>query len=162
MKKLLIMRHGEAEMFAASDAERKLTDSGFEQSQRAGQCMIEYGFNPDIVLLSPYLRTQQTSQAVLSNFGDISSQQHDFLTPDNSPALVAEQLFQQESANLLVVSHQPLVSLLIALLLNGDNSESMPPSMSPASIALLSADDLLPGCCQLEWICHAPNYKVSH
>ena len=66
--KVFIMRHGESEVMAQSDKERRLTDYGKHQSTLQGEWLQQYlkmtGIVLDKVLVSPYTRAQQTFTAV--------------------------------------------------------------------------------------------------
>ena len=155
---LVIMRHGEAQTYAASDAQRELTERGQSQAIAAGKCLSESGFMPDQVWVSPYVRAQQTCSGVLESFSGLKPQINDALIPESYANLVIESLSRQNVENLLIVSHQPLVSTLVALLV--DAKLHQPPPMSPATMALLSADDFLSGCCTLEWLRHAPDFET--
>lgn len=67
--KVLIMRHGEAEHFADSDAQRALTTRGRLESDTVAKACAEHGITHfDKVLVSPYLRAQQTWQEISGYF----------------------------------------------------------------------------------------------
>ncbi len=156
---IVIMRHGEAETYADSDAQRNLTDYGREQAKAAGLCLKNLSQNFEQVWVSPYNRAQQTADGVLSQLGSISRETVDSLTPESSPTDLIDALSTYRGGDLLIVSHQPLVSALVGLLENADHRSG--PPMSPASMALLSADTILAGCCQLQWLRHAPTYEAT-
>lgn len=171
--KLLIMRHGEAQSYAASDAQRPLTAKGEQQAITAGQTLQSLGFKPDLVWHSPYIRASQTAAAVMAQLASsnkpIASQVSEFLQPDVNPSYVAEKIAAMVQGSqgqglegqassmvetLLIVSHQPLVSALVGMLVEADTH--LGPAMSPASMVMLEADELLTGCCALRWQRHAP------
>lgn len=161
---IVIMRHGEAEMVADSDAARNLTTTGQSQAQAAGQFLRQLGFTPAMCWISPYQRTRQTAAAVLSAFDGLQQQTvpqqiHHRLTPDNRAEDVIQLLANNAVDDLLVVSHQPLVSSLVSLLVDGNLGGSYP--MAPASMALLQTDSLFAGCCELSWLRHAPVFEVG-
>ncbi len=64
-----IMRHGEAGFNASSDAARCLTDNGIKNTISQGKWLGEHLANQQIqldkILVSPYLRAQQTLENVL-------------------------------------------------------------------------------------------------
>ncbi len=67
--KIFIMRHGEAEHYAQSDAERALTERGRSASAAVAKACVEQGYQLfDKVIVSPYLRAQQTWQEVATLF----------------------------------------------------------------------------------------------
>ncbi|PMH41826.1 phosphohistidine phosphatase SixA [Vibrio sp. 10N.286.49.B3] len=117
--KIFIMRHGEATMYAASDEERALTDRGRTDSIAAANLCAQKGFNQfDKVLVSPYLRAQQTWQEITSHFSATSVETSSDITPYGQ----SEQVFDYVSAlvdvekleTVLLVSHLPLVGYLTA------------------------------------------------
>ncbi|MDR2224434.1 MAG: phosphohistidine phosphatase SixA, partial [Providencia sp.] len=59
-----IMRHGDAALHAASDAERPLTQKGIDESILMAEWLKNRGIVSDTVLVSPYLRALQTEQTV--------------------------------------------------------------------------------------------------
>ncbi|ARN76116.1 phosphohistidine phosphatase SixA [Oceanicoccus sagamiensis] len=156
---IVILRHGEAEIYADSDAQRNLTDYGREQAQAAGVCLKALALDFKQVWVSPYIRAQQTADGVLSALGDIPRETVDALIPESSPINLVDTLSTYSGGDLLIVSHQPLVSALVGLLENADHRSG--PPMSPASMAMLTADTLLAGCCQLQWLRHAPNFEAT-
>jgi phosphohistidine phosphatase len=162
--KIVIMRHGEAEPSAATDAERNLTAVGRRQAERAGQRLQALGFRPDKILVSPYHRAQQTCEAVLTAF-PLATQgvvQHTvaMLEPESDPAEIIATINQAADNNLLLISHQPLVSKLVGLLAEG-NMRSGPP-IAPASMVMLSGDSAARACMDLQWVRHAPDFEDSH
>lgn len=136
--KLIICRHGEAGP-AARDTERTLTERGYQETARVGQYFAAE-LSGACAYASPYIRTQQTLKQIASQTGLQACLTLDLLTPDSNPATVVEWLARQpESAfPMLLVTHQPLVSLLISLLAEGHYQGYYP--MAPASVVQLEAD----------------------
>jgi phosphohistidine phosphatase SixA len=158
---ILIVRHGSAEVNAASDAERNLTDQGIDQARLAGECLKQQSLIFDQVWVSPYQRTQQTATQLLlaAELESTARLSVDLITPDNNPYVVAEYIQQANIDRLMIVSHQPLVSALIGVLVSSDVYAG--PPMSTASMALLEMDVSAPGCASLQWLRHAPHYERS-
>ncbi len=156
--RVLIMRHGEAESLTpgGSDAERSLSDHGHRQAEQAGRVLYGEELVPDVTLASPYRRAQQTAAAVASAMGLDQWQTESGLVPEADAQATVEALAGCDASTLLLVSHQPLVTYLLAAL-TCDDVLSMP-RLAPASLALLHADDLLPGCCDLVWHRHSPDF----
>lgn len=161
---LVIMRHGEAETFADSDKNRQLTAYGREQATKAGSCLADLNFSFQALWISPYIRAQQTAEQVLlallskSPQVDLIQKTLPILTPDNNPVTVISALEASDVDSLLIVSHQPLVSHLIALLA-GVESYRVP--MATASMALLQTETIAAGCFDLKCLRHSPNYSVE-
>jgi len=120
--KVFIMRHGEAAMHAPSDAERPLTENGKLISHQSAEWLKSAIIKIEKtaierVLVSPYLRAQQTLHVVQQV---IETQQINVLaelTPAGNETLVADYLHilqQQEVSSVLIVSHLPLVGYLVS------------------------------------------------
>ncbi len=169
---IVIMRHGEAEATASSDAQRSLTDYGFEQASKAGQCLKALAFFPDQLWVSPYVRARQTIDGVIRSLYSVDDtadhkadqntqpELHDTLVPESNPSVVLDSIHTAQCDNLLIVSHQPLVSVLIGLLAGADSRSRV--AMAPASMAMLRADVPLAGCCDLQWLRHAPHFDINY
>lgn len=140
--RLWILRHGQAAARAASDSERPLTTAG-EAEVRAMSALL--GGQPlDAILASPYLRAQQTAALMRSalNFTqDVGTAP--WLTPDDEPGDVLRFLSERTEKNLLLVSHQPLVSQLISLLVEGNRTAHYP--MPTAALACIDLDFVAAG-----------------
>ena len=153
---IVILRHGQAEGYATADAQRKLTAKGEADALRAGQCLAELGFSFDALWVSPYLRTQQTAQQVLKNFSDLQPSTQALLTPESNPKQVFEFIHRSGLQRVLLISHQPLVSDLVAYM---TEPKGYGPAMAPASMACVENKHGLPGCGVLRWLRHAPEFS---
>ena len=114
--KVVVMRHGDAVLGADDDAARALTSLGREQSRAMALWLQQQMPHLDRVLVSPYLRAQQTWQTVRDLFGEVRVDVLDELVPHGHSAPVADYLraLEGEVENLLVISHLPLVGYLVA------------------------------------------------
>lgn len=137
---LWVLRHGEAEGHARTDAERNLTAHGREEVLRSAARLI--GRPLHAIIASPYVRAQQTAHLVRDALGFAPPiRTVPWLTPDSNPLHVLDQL--DTADNILLVSHQPLVGSLISLLQHGHLRQPQP--MSTASLAELEGDFPLAG-----------------
>ena len=150
---IVIMRHGQAESQAATDFDRALTIQGIEQASAAGGCLSGLGLSFDQAWVSPYLRTQQTADQVLAQLSVSKRLSVDLLVPETHPMDLINALAEQPGENLLLVSHQPLVSSLVSSL------AGIHVPMSPASMALLETPVAAAGCAELQWLRHAPGFE---
>ena len=69
-KTITILRHGEAEPLSDSDANRELTDNGFQGSRSAANTLagfLSVDHHLDAIFHSPFKRTQQTAWVLLQN-----------------------------------------------------------------------------------------------
>lgn len=119
-----IMRHGEAGFNAPSDSERCLTDNGIKNTTSQGKWLGEYlttkQIHLDKIIVSPYLRAQQTLENVIIGMQAVNFSPNfthlietwDEITPDGNPYTVEDYLhfLREEGAkNILLISHLPLV-----------------------------------------------------
>lgn len=138
--KVWILRHGEAERHAPTDAERNLTEHGRAEVLRSAAHLI--GQPLGAIIASPYVRAQQTAQLVrhvLEFQADIVTVP--WLTPDGDVQQVLKKLDSDD--DVLLVSHQPLVGSLISFLQHGHQRQPQP--MYTASLAQLEGDFPLAG-----------------
>ncbi|AIW13500.1 phosphohistidine phosphatase SixA [Vibrio tubiashii] len=117
--KIFIMRHGEAEHFAQSDAERELTQNGRSASVAVARACAERGFSQfDKVLVSPYVRAQQTWQEISNCFESEQVERCEDITPYGESEQVADYVSAlidvHQYQSILLVSHLPLVGYLTA------------------------------------------------
>lgn len=161
--KILIMRHGQAGSYEGVDEARELIARGREDAKNAGQCLAQLitdGKMPafDKVWVSPYVRTQQTADEVLASFPQLQRENKDILISHDQPQRVLDALSEENFNHILLISHNPLVNLLVAHLTDGKAHRHI--SMQPASMALIDTDELLAGCGQLQWLRHAPLFEA--
>ena len=138
--KIWILRHGEAQPHARRDAERELTVKGREQVLHSAARLLDQPL--DSILVSPYVRAQQTAELVrvaLGFTGELMTVP--WLTPESEPKFAASKL--PDSGNVLLVSHQPFVGELISLLQHGHVRQPQP--MHTASLAELEGEWPLAG-----------------
>ncbi|MFC4698846.1 SixA phosphatase family protein [Glaciecola siphonariae] len=140
---LIIMRHGEATPYQANDKSRALTRFGLTQSANAGKRLSDYftgrglAASIDQVWVSPYLRTQQTYDAVSEHMHFNQKHDTDLITPmgrandvhDFIDGILHQQNGGTETADsktpehLMLISHMPLVSLLADKVCTGFNGK---------------------------------------
>lgn len=145
--RLFLMRHGQAHPHAARDELRELTPRGIAESEQIAAEHLHSSFAA--LWASPYVRAQQTMASVKKGAGLTGAVTTlNFLTPDDSPRLVIEQLqaLTREEGNYLLVTHQPLVGRLISLLVDG---QDVPIAVDTSSIAVLDMPVVASGCATL-------------
>lgn len=126
--KIWIMRHGEAGFNATTDNQRSLTEKGramaYTQGEKLGKRLLNQAIQLDKIIVSPYLRTQQTFQQLAAGLQAVGITQNsanlletwEGITPDGSVDIVADYLtfLREEGAkNVLIISHLPLVFDLV-------------------------------------------------
>ena len=135
--KIFIMRHGEAEVIASSDESRHLNDYGRKQSISQGQWLKTHlnstALSIQKVIVSPYIRAQETFELVNSALGNTLNDIEIWsgITPYGNATLVADYLSvlqEQGVESVLLVSHLPLVGSIVSDLYGKRNPISFYPS----------------------------------
>lgn len=130
-----IMRHGDAALEAPSDAQRPLTQTGRSESQDMAVWLAQQTVGVERVLVSPYLRAQQTLEIVnhiLPPKGPVDILPE--LTPGGDVRQAGDYLRMlaiEGVGSVLVISHLPLVGYLVAELCPGEQ----PPMFCTSAIA---------------------------
>lgn len=138
---IYIMRHGQAEMMAFSDAERNLTDIGREESELMAKHLIKEGVTLDAALVSPYVRAQQTWESVSPFFEGVTNiQVLPCLTPSGSARKTVDELLALQAEgvkSVILVSHLPLVGYIVGELAPAAGV----PAFSPSAIGHITLSD---------------------
>lgn len=162
---LTVWRHGAAQD-GEIDRQRELTDSGcddigFACRQFHKACRDRAIALPTAILYSPWVRTSQTAEIIAAAYTRASCKAEPALQPGSRATAVDQALAEMafaESAHVLLVSHQPLVSHLVDQYL-GDGGKV--PGLSPGGLVTLSFDILAPSCGQLLFWALPPEYEVG-
>lgn len=130
--KIFIMRHGEASHTANSDAERHLTIRGRLESLAVVKDRFQPNVNIDKVLVSPYVRAQETWDEVSSYIHCDDVESCADITPFGQPERVYDYVTALIEAKgyqtVLIVSHLPLVGYMTS-----EFVPDMAPPMFPTS-----------------------------
>ena len=142
MPTFYLMRHGQAEMHATSDAERRLTAYGRSYTQQIADQLAhvlnKYKKTLPVIIHSPYVRANETAQIIcdairpgsdtVSQNSQLSSGKKEFslATPDNQPQVCFDALNEYENLSFLLVSHMPLLASLSSLLEHGNSFQPHP------------------------------------
>lgn len=130
------MRHGEASFIADSDQARALTEKGKKQAFTQGIKLQVAHWQFDHILVSPYLRAQQTFEQINAAFQGILVDKIETwqeITPYGNASAVSDYLrvlATQNKQSILLISHLPLVSDIVFKL-----AQSYSVSFHPATIA---------------------------
>ncbi len=142
--KLFVLRHGNAEFMAASDAQRELTARG-ESETRVIISGSDALNEVSVIVASPYVRAQQTAAIVADQLG-LEVVTSDLLVPEASIDAVVDYLQTMEGETPLLVSHQPFVGHFINWLADLDPGRHI---MGTSALAELNVDLLARGCADL-------------
>ncbi|HEY0962871.1 MAG TPA: phosphohistidine phosphatase SixA [Pseudomonadales bacterium] len=121
--KLYLLRHGEAETRAHNDPGRELTARGRSEVTDVAHRFAERNIQLQRCFVSPYVRAAQTAALFLSEAKqDVVAETTPVLMPEVRASNVMDFLEGVREQEVLLVSHNPLVSELHALLIDGDIS----------------------------------------
>ncbi len=146
---LFIMRHGEAQNFIeqgnCDDSQRVLTHQGKQEAQIMASWLHKTHLSPTQVFVSPYVRAQQTCEIVTSQM-ETKTKTLDFITPSGDAKQVQDfidgyccdnsEVESQQQQSILIVSHMPLVSYIVAQLTQSENA----PIFATAGIVHINYD----------------------
>jgi phosphohistidine phosphatase len=120
---LYLVRHADAlavgEQGVTADEERPLSERGQQQARLLAQTLKRLGVAVDQVLTSPLRRSVQTAEELArtlqsSRLGLVTC---DELAPRHSPKKLAKSLLKVDGENLLLVGHEPSLSVFTAWLI---------------------------------------------
>ena len=140
---VLIMRHGDAEASRGMDGQRHLTKLGAAQSRKVLKLASDIGAKVTAIASSPLLRARETAEIASQVFG-LEFLVTNSLEPEGTPDEVYAELESYHATNsVLLISHQPLVSKLLADILGAEPVISF----ATASLALIKVKNRLEAGC---------------
>lgn len=146
--KLYVLRHGEAEPRARSDAQRRLTAHGLAEVRAVATAAATRLAGLQTVVSSPYQRARQTAAEVMRTLGFAGELVIEpGLTPGSAIDSLGAIVENSGAGELLLVSHQPLVGELLRYLCDADALEPM----GTAHLAALELTAFARGGAQLLW-----------
>ncbi len=157
--RIWVLRHGEAERQTQYDPERALTTRGTDDAEKAGVVLSAFVTSSLQIFASPFKRAQQTAQAAVLALPQQRITTVEWLTPESDPSSAIRTLDSLADEDILLVSHQPLVSALIGVLTAGDYRAG--PPMGTASLAELEMQTVGAGCATLRSLRHAPDFQKA-
>jgi len=118
---LILWRHAEAKEAAGPvpDADRELTAEGRKHALQMAEWLLKQRLRNPIVLSSPARRAQQTAQAL----GLPVKVKTQLGVGANTPGLLSAADWPDHSGAVILVSHQPALGRLAALLLAGTEAD---------------------------------------
>jgi phosphohistidine phosphatase len=126
---IYLLRHGKAEDAGsrAGDAGRALANQGRKDIIAVAQWMKKQGLLFDLIATSPLIRARETAEIVAAALGQAGNVRiWETLLPDGDPDTICQDLGQfNEDAQVLLVSHEPLLSLLISNIISGTSGAAI-------------------------------------
>jgi phosphohistidine phosphatase len=118
---LYFLRHGiaaERPPDGSDSPERPLTDEGIARMQLAARGMRRLGVDVDTLLTSPLLRARQTASIVAERL-DVTPEVTELLAPGAPWRALLNELEQRGARRVMLVGHEPDLSLTISALTGG-------------------------------------------
>lgn len=138
---IFVMRHGQAAPEVSEDALRPLTKQGRNEVSLMASWLAPQVAQFDLVLVSPYVRAQQTWQQLSKVFIGLQVETCDLITPtcdaDIAASLILAYGDKFSNGNILVISHMPLVGYLVESLCAG----MMAPIFVTSGIAKITVNE---------------------
>jgi phosphohistidine phosphatase len=145
LMEIYLLRHAIAENArpGLKDADRALTDEGRQKLQRVLERARNAGVTPGLILSSPFRRALETAEIAMESLkyrGKIV--QTAALVPDGNPRQVWDEIRSRKSESaVLLASHEPLMSSLVAHLLA---SPALMVDIKKAGLARIDCDGFGP------------------
>ncbi len=135
------------------DNQRPLTEKGRDKMNKIASALKKLNIKPDLIVSSPYVRARQTAEILAKAmkykrnicFGDA------LMPMGDTDEMIGEINEKYDVDELVLVSHEPLISGLIGSLTTGNPDIAI--SLKNGGICCLSADDLhMERRAVLEWL----------
>lgn len=147
VRNLILMRHATAAAGTGRDIDRPLTRRGLDEAHRVGERLRIDGPIPDRVLCSTAQRCRETWRALATGLGTESlpaidvAYEHDLYDASTSGLLEAIRA-EQDAAVVLILAHNPGISLLAVELGRGEPEleEALREGFAPASLAVFAVE----------------------
>jgi len=127
MRRLMLLRHAKTERAepGESDRDRKLMKRGREDAPVLGAYMAHHGLVPDLALVSPAARAQETWMLIATGFAKTPRMQIDDRIYNSSPRNLLQVIAEPRKARrLLVVGHNPSLHEFALQLIAAGNIEA--------------------------------------
>lgn len=124
------------------DSERPLTDKGRKKMRQIAKALRNFGVEFDLILSSPYIRSQQTAE-ILADVFKLKKKivYTDNLMPLEKPELLVGEINEKHPVDsMAVVGHEPHLSALIGLLTTENSKIDI--TLKKGGVCYLSTDDL--------------------
>lgn len=118
MARITLIRHGKAEMprVGGNDFDRRLVQRGMQNAEAVGQFMQTHKLLPDLVLVSPARRTQQTFELMLASWPAPPRVVYEDKLYDVSADTLLDLILKhgRDLESLAVVGHNPSLVVLLS------------------------------------------------
>jgi phosphohistidine phosphatase len=149
---LYLLRHADAiQTPVVHDRERALSDPGFRQAAIVAKFLDHQKEPPATIISSPYLRAVQTAESIRMSLTNATISHSDYLIPGSRHQDLFTLLDQHPHHNTLLVSHEPHLSQILALLTAGQTRIGI--EFKKCSLASIEVEHpIRPGAGMLRWL----------
>jgi len=154
---LYFLRHGIAVERGTKgyrdDSKRPLTSEGREKLLRIAAALQALEISFDLVLSSPYVRARQTAELIVKRLGCAKRLQFtDYLQPGGNfrNVLLTLRQIKPSPTSVLIVGHEPDLSLAASLLLSGSSKTRF--ELKKAGLIALETSSLQPNDAVLQFM----------
>lgn len=140
LRELMLLRHSKSEWKNSelADIDRPLSDRGKKNASKMGRWLKEHAHIPDLILVSPAKRAQQTLRRVCSDFSVNSITVDPLYLADLNTLLKV--LSEAPSAErIMIIGHNPGLEMLFAFL---NHEESQQQTQNSDSVTLFPTTSL--------------------
>jgi phosphohistidine phosphatase len=123
---LVVVRHGKAEPYADTDADRRLTRRGHAEATSAGDFLVSRGLRPDVALVSSAVRAVETWKHLREATGAAETQPtEDLYSASVDGVLAAVRKLPEEATTAAYVGHNPAAGSLAVALNDGEGDPAV-------------------------------------
>jgi len=147
---VFLVRHGIADQGSRTDQERRITPEGIAQNRSVinkfclRSPLLEKGF------VSPFERAKQTAIDFSLAFPGIEFEETSLITPDADPYDALNLLEENQEGNVIFVSHNPFLSCLASLLVDGTIQSNR--QIGTSNVLCIMMNIVAPGCGELKYV----------
>lgn len=145
-----LMRHGKAERSATWDEGRELTVEGVLQNRSVIKKLFSRSPIIDKGFVSPFERAKQTAADFHLVFPGVELEETRLLIPESDPYDVLNLLEEKQDHHLILIAHNPLLSRLFSLLVDGTTEGARQVETSNALCIMMGI--IAPGCGELKYV----------
>jgi phosphohistidine phosphatase len=125
---LFVLRHGKAEQVSdRADGKRALTEDGKDEMRKIGKWLQQKKFRFNVIATSPLTRAYQTAEIVARSVGQKERLAvWEELGPGGDlDALSYRASLYDEDAAIILIGHEPMLSMLISRIISGHDTVSL-------------------------------------
>ena len=137
MKRLFLLRHGEARYFDGSDFQRRLTQKGIDNLKRMGEVLSGRSASVDIMYCSSAQRTIETSD-LIKNYIEVKEEifSREIYEGDLNVLLMMLEKTPFSANSCLLIGHNPSISHLLSCLTQEDYLGLQPGMMAEVHLEI--------------------------